>query len=113
MAPLTEAAVPTDSTHITIPFLSFAMCRSEINANVEPQHPEDLAALKRIATDLYHELLADDAVITEMTNNMSVTQKRVASTNLYEAGFVGASGGMMRAAERHKVLAASEAAGIK
>lgn len=113
MAPHTKAAAPTGSTHVSIPFLACAVCRRTLEANAEPQQPEDQAALKKMATDLYHELLAARAVISEMTNNMTAPQKRVASTNLYEAGFMGASGGMTRAAERHKVLAAADAAGLK
>jgi hypothetical protein len=35
------------------------------------------------------------------------------ASNLYDRGFIGHSGGMLRAAERHKVLAAAEVAGIK
>ncbi|QYG07191.1 hypothetical protein [Janthinobacterium sp. PAMC25594] len=113
MAPHTASEAAPDNTHVSIPFLTCAVCRPALEANVEQQQPEDQAALKKIATDLYHELLAARAVISEMTNNMTAPQKRVASTNLYEAGFMGASGGMTRVAERHKVLAAAEAAGIK
>ena len=113
MAPHTEAAPITDSTHVHISLWTCAICRRTAEANATPQQPEDQAALKKIATDLYHELLAARAVISEMTNNMTAPQKRVASTNLYEAGLMGASGGMTRAAERHKVLAAAEAAGLK
>ena len=113
MAPHTEAAAPTDSNYVSIPFLACAVCRRTLEANAEPHQPEDQAGLKKIATDLYLELLAARAVISELTNNMTAPQKRVASTKLYEAGFMGASGGMTRAAERHKVLAAAEAAGFK
>lgn len=113
MAPHTKAAPTTDSTHVHISLWTCAICRRAAEANAELQQPEDQAALKKIATDLYHELLAARAVISEMTNNMTAPQKRVASTKLYEAGFMGASGGMTRAAERHKVLAAAEVAGLK
>jgi len=159
MAPHTEAAATTDSTHAHIRLWTCAICRRAAEANAEPQQTEkqaisnisgaapwidaekekaawatlcadglrqesaltaqrssmaeDQAALKKIAADLYHELLAARAVISEMTNNMTAPQKRVASTNLYEAGFMGASGGMTRAAECHQVLRAAEALGIK
>lgn len=33
MAPHTEAAAPTDSTHVSIPFLTCAVCRATIEAN--------------------------------------------------------------------------------
>lgn len=33
MAPKTEAAAPTDSTHVRIPFLTCAVCRTTIEAN--------------------------------------------------------------------------------
>ncbi|OBV37704.1 hypothetical protein [Janthinobacterium psychrotolerans] len=113
MAPHTAPEALTDSTHVSIPFMTCIVCRRALEANATPQQPEDKDALKKIATDLYHELLAARAVISEMTNNMTAPQKRVASTNLYEAGFMGASGGMTRAAEHHKVLRAAEALGIK
>lgn len=66
-----------------------------------------------VSTDLLHELRAAQAVIFELQTTMTAAQKRIATDNLYERGFIGASGGMVRAAERHKVLAAAEAAGIK
>lgn len=113
MAPHTEAAPTTDNTHVHISLWTCAICRRAAEANATPQQPEDLTAIKKIATDLYHELLAARAVISEMTNNMTAPQKRVASTNLYEAGFMGASGGMTRAAECHQVLRAAEALGLK
>lgn len=69
--------------------------------------------LKAVATDLYYELIAAKAVIIETLNMMTAPQKRIAAEKLYERGFIGHSGGMARAAERHKVLAAAEAAGIK
>jgi len=162
MAPHTEAAAPTDSNYVSIPFLTCAVCRAIIEANASDASAGhaaaacdkgqnkhygsavanlpvgSLASLARllatahhsrhsvqnllqdneytlfaVATDLYHELLAASAVISEMTSNMTAPQRHVTSNNLYEAGLIGASGGMTRAAERHKVLAAAEAAGLK
>ncbi len=159
MAPNTAAAAPTDSTYVSIPFLTCAVCRATIEANASDENAgwvdaacdkdlnkqripavaylltEELHklawwlnyvnetpgvslspsenTLKAVATDLYYELTAAKAVIVEMQNTMTAPQKRIAANNLYERGFIGHSGGMARAAERHKVLAAAEAAGIK
>lgn len=159
MAPHTEAAAPTDNTHVTIPFLACTVCRATLETNAsdanagykeaacdKEQNKQRMPAvaslpaeqlhqlawwlnyvsetpgvvlspseitLKAVATDLYYELIAAKAVIIETLNTMTAPQKRIAADNLYELGFIGHSGGMSRAAERHKVLAAAEVAGIK
>ena len=120
MALHTEAAPNPDSIAVSVSFFTCAVCRSNLAANAKQEQSEVQVStderqtdLTKITTHLYLELRAASAVIAEMTNNMTAAQKRVASTNLYEAGFMGRSGGMTRASERLQALAAAEAAGIK
>lgn len=113
MAPHTEAAAPTASTHVSIPFLSCAVCRAIIEANTTPQQPEDLAALKKIAADLNHELLAAKGIIAEMYDVMPSAQRHIVAARLQFTGLLSGIIGITRSLEQADALAKAKAAGIK
>lgn len=124
MAPHTEAAAPTDSTHVSIPSLTCAVCRRAIEANAEPQQAKpqlDLltkllayeAPFKKLTKELRHELQAADRIIHEMYDVMPSAQRHIVAARLQFTGLLSGTIGITRSLERDEILAAAKELGYK
>lgn len=109
MAPHTAVAAPSSTACIAVPLLT----KKNIHLHSQAGFDINGATQLNIATNLYRELIAAQAVISAMQNVLRPAEKWAVAEELGQAGLIGKSGGTFRTAERHAVLRAAENAGIK